>query len=338
ALTLFSLLFDILLASAFVWLYAFDPASALWAVLFIIPMEGAVRFQLRGALATWAVITILYSGREIWGSARYDYPLDWTSVSYRMGIALLIALIAGYMARDMTRQRALVCEALSEMTRVDHLRSALVSTLAHDVRNPLTTIRGVNYTLMKKWSQLDPETAAGLLASSDRQAQRLERLAIDLLDLARLEQGRIDLKIEKVEVRSAVERALSYVEGGDRFSISIDPGVTARADPDRLEQMLVNLGSNALRHGEPPFCAAAETIGNRVAISIRDSGRGVPENMLYELFEPFRTEGARGKGSVGFGLAVVKALAEASGGSVTYEAGDPEGAWFRLELPAGTNP
>ena len=102
-LGLCSLALDILVASAFVWLFAFDQVSAVWAVLFIVPLEGAGRYQLSGATASWAAIAAIYVAREVWGSAHYHYRLQRDSVSFRMGIGLLIALAAGFMARDLTR-------------------------------------------------------------------------------------------------------------------------------------------------------------------------------------------------------------------------------------------
>ncbi|MGH2685451.1 MAG: hypothetical protein ACRDJP_08305, partial [Actinomycetota bacterium] len=100
-LSLAAMTTDLVVASGFVWLYAFDPVSALWAVLFILPLEGAIRFALPGALIAWGVTAVLYVGREVWGSATYGYPLEWNSVSFRMGIGFLIALVAGMMARSL---------------------------------------------------------------------------------------------------------------------------------------------------------------------------------------------------------------------------------------------
>lgn len=334
SMALVSLGFDIAIASAFVWLYAFDPTSALWAVLFILPMEGAVRFQLVGALGAWVLVTVLYTLREVWGSARYDYPLDWTSVSYRMGIGLLLAVIAGSMARDLMHQRSLVAAALEEMRRVDQLRTALVSTLAHDVRNPLTTIRGVHQTLMPSDDRLDAKTRRDLIVAADRQAHRLQRLATDLLDLARLEEGRLKLALQDVSAREAIEAALSYVDDGDKIEVSVAEDVKVKADPDRLQQMLVNLATNALRHGRPPFRLEAQRIDGHVSIAVRDHGPGIGDADAATLFQPFRPEGVQGRSSIGFGLAIVKALSEAHGGTVEYEPNEPSGACFNLKLPA----
>lgn len=331
-LGLASLALDVVVLSGFVWLYAFDQTVAVWAVLFLLPMEGAVRFRLRGAVAVWLVVTFIYALREIWGSARYDYPLDWASISYRMGIGLLLALVAGFMARDLIHQRERLERALAELRKVDQLRAALVSTLAHDVRNPLTTIRGVHSTLVRRGDQLPPEAAKDLILSAERQAIRLERLATDLLDLARLEQGRMALQLQDVRGRDAVLAALSYVDHDGRIEVNVAPDIELRADPDRLQQMLVNLATNALRHGQPPFAIDADCADGMVRLQIKDTGPGVPESEVGALFHPFRTDS--GAGSVGFGLAIVKALANRHGGDVTYRPNEPQGACFELTLPS----
>lgn len=327
-----SLSLDLLVISGIVWLYAFDPRSALWAVLFILPLEGAMRFQLQGALATWAGATFIYIGREVWGSERYGYELEWNSITFRMGIGLIIALVAGLMARDLVRQREKVAAALSELQHVDRLRSALVSTLAHDVRNPLTAIQGSIKTILTRRNAITMESAAGLLESADRQADRLTRMANDLLDLARLEQGRMKLNIETVPLRHCVESSLSFVESAYRIETRIAPDLIVEADAERLQQVVVNLASNALRYGEPPFKAEARRSNGYVELAFTDEGPGVDPEDRPTLFEPFGSQKTRG--SVGFGLAIVKALVEAQGGRVTYEPNDPRGAAFKIKLRA----
>ncbi len=102
---LVGLALDAFVANGFVWLYTFDASSALWAVLFILPLEGAIRFRMRGAIGVWVATAAIYTARELWGSAHYGYRFAAESISYRMGINLLIALVVGLMARDLTRQR-----------------------------------------------------------------------------------------------------------------------------------------------------------------------------------------------------------------------------------------
>jgi signal transduction histidine kinase len=332
-LAVIALATDILLACAFVWLYAFDPISALWAILFILPLEGAIRFGLAGALASWAAVTVLYIGREVYADSVYGDPFEPESVSFRMGIGLMIALVAGLMARNLTRQRARLADALTELWKTDALRSRMVATLAHDVRNPLTTIRGTFKTLARHTDRLDPQTLAELIRTADKQAERIERLAADLLDLARTESGRLELNMQDVPLRDAVERGLSFVEGGDAFHLDIGDALVVRADPERLEQIIVNLASNGLRYGEAPLEVRGIRVGEAVELAFADQGPGVPEEEVELLFEPFRLE--TDSGSVGLGLAIVKALTEAQGGSVSYEANEPRGARFRVRLASG---
>jgi signal transduction histidine kinase len=335
ALSLAALALDILVASGFVYLYAFDQISALWAVLYVLPLEGAIRFQLPGALWTWGAVAALYTVREVWGSARYDYLLEWNSITFRMGLALLIALVGGLMARNLIQQRARLQDALAQLRRIDLLRSNLVSTLAHDVRNPLFTIRGTFRMLLAHPERLAEDTARELLKAAEHQASRLERLAIDLLDLARLETGRLELHLQRVLVREAVEHALTYADRDHRFEVRIAPEMEVMADPGRFEQIVVNLVANAIQHGEPPFVVEGVQENGFLTMEFRDAGPGVPDQDRESLFEPFRTE--QGGESVGFGLAIVKALAEAHGGGVSYAPMEPRGACFRLTLPTATS-
>jgi len=324
---------DVFVLSGFVWLYAFDPASALWAVLFILTLEGAVTFQLAGALGAWAAVAIIYTFREIWGSDRYDYPLEWNSITFRMGIAGIIAVVAGMMARDLVRQRAHLRHALADLQRIDRLRLGLISALGHDVRSPLTVIRGSISTLLRRGNAISPTDTQMLLTGADRQARRLEMLANDLLDMARLESGRLDLHIEDVHLASAIEQTLSYVAQGATVEVRIDPALSVRADPRRLEQIVYNLVANALKHAEPPFTITASHKDGQVRLDVADRGRGVsPEDQPY-LFEAFRSESE--SGSVGYGLAIVKALVEAHEGEVWYEDVEPRGARFSVLLPKG---
>lgn len=335
-LALSSLSLDVVVVSGIVWVYAFDPVSALWAVLFILPLEGAIRFELRGALGTWFGSALVYTGREIWGSDRYGYPLEWNSITFRMGIGLLIAIVAGLMARDLVRQRSRLSEAFAELQRIDAVRQGLVSTLAHDVRNPLTVIRGVTSTLLKSGEDMAWPTAREVLKSADRQAERLQRLATDLLDLARLEAGKLVLSVRSTDLRDTVEDALSFADPNNVFEVSVEPSHQVMVEPARLEQVIVNLVSNALRYGDPPYAVAALKNGSLVELTVEDSGPGVAAEQRGHLFEPFRAESDRT--SVGFGLAIVKALTEAQGGSVDYVPRDV-GACFRVSLPlAPTSP
>lgn len=325
---------DILMTSAFVWLYAFDASTALWAVVFIMPLEGAIRFAFPGALIAWASTAVLYAAREAWASRTYaDHPLQWESISFRMGIGLLIALVAGIMARNLLKQRSQLAETLKDVSRIDRLRSGLVATLAHDVRNPLTAIRGNLQALNRHGEKMSPADMEELLSDTDRAAERLERLATDLLDLARLEEGKLDLNIETVPLRPAVVEGLTAAGSNGDYDVRVDDGLAVRADPGRLEQIVVNLATNAEKYGKPPLVVEADPgTDSKVSIEFRDNGDGLDASQERSLFEPFHTETHRS--SVGLGLAIVRALVEAQGGEVAYESNRPKGAVFRVTLPA----
>lgn len=316
----------------FVYLYTFDPASALWALLFILPLEGAISFQLRGALIAWASMTVIYTLREVWGSGRFDYPLEINSITFRMGIAGIVALVAGLMARDLVRQREQLRHALTELQRIDRLRLGLVSTLGHDVRSPLTVIRGGISTILRLEKTFTHPETENLLMAADRHARRLETLANDLLDLARMEEGRMDLRVEDVALSEVVTKTLSYVDTDGKVQSEVSPSLVVHADPQRVEQITYNLISNALKHGEVPVILRARNEGDQTCLEVCDAGPGVNAEKQEHLFEAFRSEGE--DGSVGYGLAIVKALTEAQGGHIGYRDLEPHGACFTLVLPA----
>jgi two-component system sensor histidine kinase KdpD len=192
-------------------------------------------------------------------------------------------------------------------------------------------IRGALQTVLGQGHRLDSQTRTELLGGADHQAGRLERLATDLLDLARLERGRLELSLQEVKLRDAVQAALAFADENGRYDVRIDPRITVRADPGRLEQIVVNLATNALRYGEPPFLAEAALSNGEVRLALKDHGPGVGPGEAETLFEPFRSESSAG--SVGLGLAIVKALTEAQGGTVSYEPNTPRGACFSVRLP-----
>lgn len=330
-LALAGLVLDIVVISSFVWLYAFDYETQIWAVLAIVPLEGAILFQLPGALASWAASTVIYTARDIWAAEEHGNPLIWQSITFRMGVMLIVALVAGLMARDLLRQRTRLTEALDQITRIDTMRAGLVSTLGHDVRSPLTVIRGSIETVLNRGDEVSERDRKGLLEAADRQARRLEQLATDLLDLARMDEGRLQIETQRVPLAPLVHAAVSYVEGGG-VEVSVDDDLVVLVDPARLEQVVVNLVSNAIKHGEPPVHVEGRREADWAVLSVSDHGSGVDERELERLFEPF---GKRKKaGSAGYGLAIVKALVDAQGGRVSYECNESGGARFEVRLLA----
>lgn len=329
-LALGGLVLDVVLISSFVWLYAFDYETQIWAVLAIVPLEGAILFQLKGSLTSWAATTVIYAARDVWAAEAHGNELLWQSISFRMGVMGIVALVAGLMARDLLRQRATVTVALEEISRIDTMRAGLVSTLGHDVRTPLTVIRGSIETILSRGDAVPEKDRMALLEAANRQARRLEQLANDLLDLARMDEGRLQIDAERVPLAPLVHNAVSFLERPEEVDADVNQELAVLADPARLEQVLLNLLTNALKHGDPPVSVTADHTEDRVVISVSDHGSGIEEAELEALFEPF---GKRKKpGSAGYGLAIVKALVDAQGGQVAYRRNEWGGATFEVSL------
>lgn len=318
---------DVLALSGITWMFAFDSLSALFAILFLLPIEAAVLFGLPGALWTWAVVAALYAGRE-WFGTRYGNPFELESVTFRLGLIGIVALIVGLLVRDLVAQRRATAAALREAERLEESRTRLIAMLAHDVRAPIASARTAFDTVLAAGDRIAAAQRAEVLEAGRRQSDRALMLARDLLDLARVETGTLTVDRVDVDVATVVARVLDVLPATARVVVDLDHAVL-RADPDRLEQVLFNLIDNAVKYGAEPIEVAARRDGQEVVLSVRDHGPGVPDEV--ELFTPFSHAG---EGSVGLGMWIVQHLVDAMGGTVAHEPATP-GARFVVRLPAG---
>jgi signal transduction histidine kinase len=230
--------------------------------------------------------------------------------------------------------------------RADRDRSDLISTVAHEIRSPLTTVKGFTSTLLRKWDRLADTQKRAMLAAVNADADRVTRLLSDLLDASRIDAGRLTLRPQVVDVPEVVRQVLAgRVASGerpDRFALSA-PGMLPETwlDPDRVAQVVTNLVENALRHGAGTVRVAVDPVKTAdgaaaVELSVADEGEGVPEHVRARVFSRFWRDGRAG-GS-GLGLFIVRGIAEAHGGSVEVGAAPGGGALFRVLLPAGSPP
>ncbi|HVU30520.1 MAG TPA: DUF4118 domain-containing protein [Sphingomicrobium sp.] len=218
----------------------------------------------------------------------------------------------------------------------DRLRSALLSSVGHDLRTPLTAIIGASGELRSYFTGDIP-----LLDTLESEAAKLERYISNLLDMARIETGEVKLKAEPVDLVDAVAAALKDLRAAlQHREISIDlpedlPLI--EADPQLLHHCLINLVDNASRYsGEGPVRIAAAVSNGEVRLGIEDEGPGLPQDEERALDAFMRIEGSDRKGGAGLGLAIVKAFAEAMGASVTASnRRNGPGAVFTLRFPRG---
>ncbi|HEX8823820.1 MAG TPA: ATP-binding protein [Archangium sp.] len=216
----------------------------------------------------------------------------------------------------------------------------LIGVAAHDLGNPLNNLQ----LLLGKLRRSPPTEQEKLcegLGTALRQTQRLARLLHNLLDLSRLSSGRLELEAVEVDLAELVHEGVARhvdqaAEAGSRVEVEVEPGVVGRWDRLRLERVLTNLLSNALKYGKgQPIHVRAERVADHARLRVRDHGPGIPPEEQASIFERFK-KAASGRGKkegFGLGLYIVRQLVEAHGGTIRVESAAGEGATFTVELP-----
>ncbi|BDG59087.1 sensor histidine kinase [Caldinitratiruptor microaerophilus] len=226
------------------------------------------------------------------------------------------------------------------------IKSEFVATVSHEFRTPLTTLTmGVN--LLRKSPLAEPGSrTAELLDAMAEETDRLTRLVNDLLDLSRLEAGRIEMEFHPVPVNDLLAHAAGALrahaeEKGLVLQVDPDPEESVvRADPDRILLVLTNLLTNAVRYTPRGgrVTVRAERQGRRVVIAVADSGPGIPRELQSRIFEKFYQVPGRPRGGAGLGLAICKEVVQAHGGRIWVESEEGRGATFRFTLPLARTP
>ena len=223
--------------------------------------------------------------------------------------------------------------------RAEEMRSSLLSAVSHDLRTPLAAITGAATTMRGDVGAVDEATRRELLDSICEEAERLEKLVANLLDMTRLESGAIGLKREWVPLEEIVGSALTRLEAklADReVRIELPRSLPLLSvDPVLFEQVFANLFENAIKYTPPnsPLCVRAKTSDNQVVMDVLDSGPGLPAGSEAQVFEKFYRGNHVGIPGVGLGLPICKGIVEAHGGTMRAENRPEGGALFRITLP-----
>jgi PAS domain S-box-containing protein len=237
---------------------------------------------------------------------------------------------------------------VSERKQMERLKDEFVSTVSHELRTPLTSISGSLSLLVGQGSDKLPEAATRLLTIAYKNSQRLVRLVNDILDIEKIESGRIVFVLSRVDVRPLLEQAIENNHGfAESYGVRIRLDTASadgevNADPDRLVQVITNLISNAIKFSaaDQEVAITVENDGNIVRISVRDHGSGVPADFKPHMFEKFSqadTTSSRQKGGTGLGLSIVKQIVERLGGEVKFDDAPGGGTIFQVDLPAWDN-
>lgn len=218
-------------------------------------------------------------------------------------------------------------------------RAELISIMAHDLRSPLASVKGFTATLLRAWDRFDDEQKKQMLQTVDADADRMTRLIGDLLDVSRIDAGRLELRTQVVDIAAVAGKAVQGRQAADtdgrEFVLEVGEGLPETwADPDKVAQILGNLLENAVRHGAGKITVKVQAADDRTTITVADEGDGVPVGAEQRVFLKFWRAGT-GRGT-GLGLFIVKGLVEAHHGKVSVARGDAGGALFTVVLPRNT--
>jgi signal transduction histidine kinase/CheY-like chemotaxis protein len=260
-------------------------------------------------------------------------------VSLVLIVIVLAVLVA---ARQYLAQRELI-ETEAALRKSERVKDEFISVVGHELRTPLTSIRGSLGLLQGGVFGELPEEAQSMLALAVTNTDRLVRLINDILDIERMDAGRVELALAPVKASELLENAVQIVQmtatqASVTLAADVQADVTVSVDSDRILQVLVNLLGNAIK-----FSPRSSTITIRVTseqgqarFSVTDTGRGIPADRLESIFERFRqvdSSDAREKGGSGLGLAIARNIVEHHGGQMRVESELGQGSTFYFTLP-----
>lgn len=228
--------------------------------------------------------------------------------------------------------------------RVDAARSDLVATVSHEIRSPLTSVKGFTSTMLRKWDRFSDEQKQTMLETINHDADRVTRLLKELLAVSRIDAGRVQMHREMVDVVAVVEGLVERVrhreEGiGRDLQVAVD-GAPPRmfVDPDKIEQVFSNLIENALKYApdsQVRIHLVLET--DQLHAVVADDGPGIPSDQARRIFEKFGRGRDQRRSGTGLGLYITRGLVQAHGGRVWCDEVDESGATFHVVLPITTN-
>ena len=232
---------------------------------------------------------------------------------------------------------------ITRLRELDRLKDEFVAIVSHELRTPITAIRGSLQLLLADHATPDPEHTE-LLGVALKSCERLVRIINDMLDLSKIEAGRLQLNRAILSVETLIDQASADLEpvaaqAGVRLAIAVEAGLPPiNGDADRLTQALVNLVSNAIKFSPANSTVriAARLAGGGVAVSVTDQGRGIAPEDISRLFQKFRQldqPGTRRTGGTGLGLAITKGIVEEHGGAVVVDSVLGQGTTFTFTLP-----
>jgi len=284
------------------------------------------------------------------------YLADGTEILVSVGYVREDRRNGGARGSRPVRRLVISLRGAKQRERLERSRAELVSTVAHELRSPLTSVKGFTATLLNKWGRFTDDQKRVMLETVNADADRVTRLITELLDVSRIESGRMEVHRQLVDVpdraRKIIAGRVAAGDAEDRFRLEVLDGLPETwLDADKIDQILGNLVENAVRHGagivtivvEPARLEGEDGNSDAVAVSVRDQGEGISPDVAPRVFRQFWRGKPRGGsrtsrhgGGTGLGLYIVKGLVEAHGGTICVRRAPGGGAEFRFTVPAGT--
>jgi signal transduction histidine kinase len=239
-------------------------------------------------------------------------------------------------------------EDITERYQLERMKSEFLSIVSHELRTPLTSIGGALELLATGLLPLTSERAKKSIQIAATEADRLTRLVSDILDLERLESGKLQLQIQPCNLEDLMQRAIDFMQlAADEHNIILTANplpLAVNIDGDRILQVLTNLLSNAIKFSTPhssvkltaELYSEPGITSSYVCLTVSDQGRGIPTEKLDIIFDRFQQVDAsdsRQKGGTGLGLAICRSIVQQHGGTIWAESTLGQGSQFHLTLP-----
>jgi signal transduction histidine kinase len=245
-------------------------------------------------------------------------------------------LVSGRIERDRprgaVRSVAVTLRSARARARLEKERADLLATMAHELRSPLTGVKGFTAALLERWEAFDDGQKRLILESVHHDTDRLARLVSDLLEVARISAGRLPLAASAVDPVTYAQAVARSVAAGSERAVEVvaeEGDLRVHADPDRLVQVLTNVLENAIRHGEGRVDLTVSSYDeDAVLVAVEDQGRGIPPDQRARVFTKHWRSGTRG--GTGLGMYIAHGLVTAHGGSI--EVLDAASGGARVEI------
>lgn len=335
--------FDSLVIMAIVWIFAFDSNYVTWALLFVIPLEGALRYRAVGAVGAAAAIAAFFLLQTFHRADVTGESFDSATYIFVVAMTVLLSGVVGSMAEQWNAQSVAYQQQSLQLAEVDKLKDRFLAITSHEIRGPLTAIIGGVDTVKKHRDRLTVEQRDRLLEMVSLQGHQLARMVDDLLVTSQLQSGQLALHIAPAELETTINQAIEAAASKRRnhsLEVFVEP-IRCEIDAGRMEQIVRNLVENAYKYTpeQTRVAVAAEATPGGIAITVSDEGPGIPAGKRDQLFEAFTriSETTAGQDGVGLGLYLVSQLVTSMQGHIDLKS-STRGTTFTITVPCKTEP